>query len=106
MSIQIPNIILNDGLEVPAIGFGTFNLNGNQGVQAIQSAFDVGYRLIDTVYNYDYEGTVGESVRRSTVPRQELIIKSNIPGRFHEYDLAVPTIQESLYRANLDYYDL
>src|SRR5699024_4268647 len=106
MSIQIPNIILNDGLEVPAIGFGTVNLNGNQGVQAIQSAIDVGYRLIDTAYNYENEGTVGEAVRRSTVPREELRITSKLPGRYHKYDLAVPTIQESLYRANLDYYDL
>lgn len=106
MSIQIPNIILNDGLEVPAIGFGTVNLNSNQGVQAIQSAIDVGYRLIDTAYNYENEGTVGEAVRRSTVPREELRITSKLPGRYHKYDLAVPTIQESLYRANLDYYDL
>jgi len=106
MSKQIPKTILNDGLEVPAIGFGTVKLNGNQGAQAIQSAIDVGYRLIDTAYNYENEGTVGEAVRRSTVPREELIITSKLPGRYHEYELAVPTIQESLYRANLDYYDL
>src|SRR5690625_4365180 len=106
MSKHITKTILNDGLEVPAIGFGTVKLNGNQGAQAIQSAIDVGYRLIDTAYNYENEGTVGEAVRRSTVPREELIITSKLPGRYHEYELAVPTIQESLYRANLDYYDL
>ena len=106
MSKQIPEIILNDGLDVPAIGFGTYALNGNAGVQSIESAIDVGYRLIDTAYNYENEGTVGEAVRRSTVPREELRITSKLPGRYHKYDLAVPTIQESLYRANLDYYDL
>src|SRR5690625_4086288 len=106
MSKQIPTTILNDGLEVPTLGFGTYALNGNEGVQAIQSAIDVGYRLIDTAYNYENEGTVGEAVRRSTVPREELRITSKLPGRCHEYEKAVPTIQESLYRANLDYYDL
>src|SRR5690625_5980473 len=106
MSKQIPTTILNDGLEVPTLGFGTYALNGNEGVQAIQSAIDVGYRLIDTAYNYENEGTVGEAVRRSTVTREELRNTSKLPGRYHEYEKAVPTIQESLYRANLDYYDL
>ncbi|GIN40794.1 aldo/keto reductase [Bacillus sp. Gen3] len=106
MSKSIPEITLNDGLVLPAIGFGTYKLNGNEGANAIKSAIDVGYRLIDSAYNYENEGTVGEAVRRSSVPRQELIITSKLPGRYHTYDKAVTTIQESLYRANLDYYDL
>lgn len=106
MSNSIPEITLNDGLTLPAIGFGTYNLNGNEGANAIQSAIDVGYRLIDTAYNYENEGTVGEAVRRSSIPREELRITSKLPGRYQTYDKAVTTIQESLYRANLDYYDL
>ncbi|MCM3455027.1 aldo/keto reductase [Heyndrickxia oleronia] len=106
MSKSIPEITLNDGLVLPTIGFGTYKLNGNEGANAIKSAIDVGYRLIDSAYNYENEGTVGEAVRRSSVPRQELIITSKLPGRYHTYDKAVTTIQESLYRANLDYYDL
>ncbi|WP_339228836.1 aldo/keto reductase [Oceanobacillus sp. FSL K6-2867] len=106
MTTSIPEIRLHDGMNVPAIGFGTYNLNGNPGVNAITSAIDIGYRLIDTAYNYENEGTVGEAVRRSSVPREELRITSKLPGRYHEYDKAVTTIQESLYRANLDYYDL
>lgn len=106
MDKAIPNVMLHDGLDVPAIGFGTYALNGNEGVQSIKNAIDVGYRLIDTAYNYENEGTVGEAVRRSTVPREELRITSKLPGRYHTYDKAVPTIQESLYRANLDYYDI
>ena len=66
----------------------------------------MGYRLIDSAYNYENEGTVGEAVRRSSVPREELRITSKLPGRYQTYDKAVTTIQESLYRANLDYYDL
>lgn len=66
----------------------------------------MGYRLLDSAYNYENEGTLGEAVRRSSVPREELRITSKLPGRYHSYDKAVTTIQESLYRANLDYYDL
>ncbi|GGN51119.1 aldo/keto reductase [Oceanobacillus indicireducens] len=103
---SIPEITLNDGLSIPAIGLGTYKMNGNAGVQSITSAIDNGYRLLDSAYNYENEGTVGEAVRKTGVQRQDLIITSKLPGRYHQYDLAVQTIQESLYRANLDYYDL
>lgn len=106
MGIEIPEITLHDGLRIPAIGFGTYILKGNEGANAIKSAIDLGYRLIDTAYNYENEGAVGEAIRRSTVPRKDLLITSKLPGRYHTYDKAVVTIQESLYRANLDYYDL
>ncbi|AXI08903.1 2,5-diketo-D-gluconic acid reductase [Oceanobacillus zhaokaii] len=106
MSKSVEEITLNDGTSVPVIGFGTYGLNGNAGASAITSAINIGYRLIDTAYNYENEGTVGEAIRRSTASREELRITSKLPGRYHEYDKAVTTIQESLYRANLDYYDL
>lgn len=106
MSISIPEITLNDGVTLPVIGFGTYSLNGNEGADAIKNAIDMGYRLIDTAYNYENEGTVGEAVRRSSIPREELRITSKLPGRYQAYNKAITTIQESLYRANLDYYDL
>ncbi|WLR47342.1 aldo/keto reductase [Halobacillus litoralis] len=106
MSQSIPEIQLNDGLTIPALGFGTYRLNGNRGASAIQSAIDVGYRLIDTAYNYENEATVGEGIRRSHTPRNDLRITSKLPGRYHEYNKAVTAIQESLFRAQLDYYDL
>ena len=97
---------LRDGLTIPKIGFGTYKLNGAHGVQVIDSAIDRGYRLLDTAFNYENEGAVGEAVRRSSVPRSELLISSKLPGRHHIYAEAINTIQESLYRAGLDYYDL
>ncbi|CAM4008244.1 aldo/keto reductase [Lederbergia lenta] len=106
MGKSIPKITLNDGLTLPVIGLGTYGLNGNNGANAIHHAIDIGYRLIDTAYNYENEGTVGEAVRRSSIPREKLRITSKLPGRYQTYDKAVTTIQESLYRANLDYYDL
>ena len=106
MNTIIPEMTLNDGVTIPVIGLGTYTLKGNEGAHAIQSAIHLGYRLIDSAYNYENEGTVGEAVRRSSVPREQLRITSKLPGRYQEYDKAVYTIQESLYRANLDYYDL
>lgn len=103
---SIPEITLHDGLTLPVIGLGTYNLRGNEGVNAITSAIDAGYRLIDTAYNYENEGAVGEAVRRSSVPREKLRITSKLPGRYHAYDKAVQAVQESLFRANLDYYDV
>ncbi|RYM02191.1 aldo/keto reductase [Sporolactobacillus sp. THM7-7] len=102
----IPEITLNDGLTVPAIGFGTYKLNGAAGVNAMVSAIDAGYRLLDSAFNYENEGALGEAVRRSSVPREKLRITSKLPGRHHTYDEALATIQESLFRARLDYYDL
>ncbi|GAF41538.1 oxidoreductase [Agrilactobacillus composti DSM 18527 = JCM 14202] len=97
---------LSDGLVVPKVGFGTYKLNGAQGVNAITSALDVGYRLLDTAVNYENEGTVGQAIARSSVPREKILVSSKLPGRRQHYDDAIATIEESLYRSGLDYFDL
>lgn len=106
MNQKIPELTLNDGLKVPAIGLGTYSLKGEEGVKAMAAAMDAGYRLIDSAFNYENEGAVGKAIRRSSVPREELLICSKLPGRRHAYKEALATIEESLYRADLDYYDL
>lgn len=93
-------------IKLPPIGFGTVHLDGATGVEAMTSAIHTGYRLIDTAYNYENEGAVGVALRESDVPREELIVTSKLPGRFHQFDLARPRIEESLYRLSLDYIDL
>lgn len=102
---SLPNVELNDGTTLPAIGLGTVHIQGAQGVQSVLSAIDVGYRLIDTSTNYMNEGMVGEAIRQSSVPREELIINSKLPGAAHDYDKAIKMIQESLYRLGIDYFD-
>lgn len=97
---------LRDGLVVPKVGFGTYKLNGLEGVNTMVQALSNGYRLLDSAFNYENEGAVGEAIRRSEVPRSEIIVASKLPGRHHAYDEAITTIQESLLRAGLDYYDL
>ncbi|AIQ44649.1 2,5-diketo-D-gluconic acid reductase [Paenibacillus sp. FSL R7-0273] len=106
MNQHISEKVLNDGLKIPAIGFGTAFLKGTDGVKAITGAIETGYRLIDSAFNYENEGAVGQAVRKSGLPREELRITSKLPGRHHAYKEALETIEESLYRAGLDYYDL
>ncbi|GKU83559.1 aldo/keto reductase [Niallia sp. NCCP-28] len=106
MNTSIPEITLNDGLTLPAVGLGTYDLRGAAGVQAMTSAIDMGYRLLDSAFNYENEGAVGEAIRRSSVSRNQLLVTSKLPGRHQKYENAIYTIQESLYRSKLDYYDL
>jgi 2,5-diketo-D-gluconate reductase A len=104
--MAIPEYQLNDGTTLPAIGFGTYPLTGGDGVAAISSAIEAGYRLLDTAVNYDNEGEVGAAIRHSGVPREELRVASKIPGRHHGYDDAVRSTHESLDRLGLEYLDL
>ena len=100
-------VSLSDGFTIPRIGFGTYKLNGCSGAQAISSALTVGYRLIDTAYNYQNEGTVGRGIKASMVPRNELFIQSKLPGKYYADEQAtIALVQESLYRTGLDYFDL
>lgn len=97
---------LADGLVLPKIGFGTYGLTGTKGVNAVLSALDVGYRLLDTAVNYENEGVIGAAIKRSAVPRSQIIVSSKLPGRHQHYDEAIATIEESLFRTGLDYFDL
>ncbi|EHN59806.1 aldo/keto reductase [Oenococcus kitaharae] len=100
------NYVLSDGLRLPKVGFGTYLLNGAQGVNTIVSGIQTGYRLLDSAFNYENEGALGRAVKRAGVNRSDLIITSKLPGRHYGFQDAISTIQESLYRAGLDYYDL
>jgi diketogulonate reductase-like aldo/keto reductase len=93
-------------ITLPAIGFGTGGLSGAAGVDAVTRALDVGYRLLDSAVNYENEGAVGRAVRQSSVPREEVVVTSKLPGRRHGYDAAIATVEESLYRTGLDHLDL
>jgi diketogulonate reductase-like aldo/keto reductase len=96
----------SNALVLPAIGLGTYSLDGEAGVHAMAEAIDAGYRLLDSAVNYENEGAVGAAVRRAGVTRGELIVTSKLPGRHHRYDAALTTIEESVMRMGLDYLDL
>jgi 2,5-diketo-D-gluconate reductase A len=104
--MTIPTYTLNDDTTLPAIGYGTAGLRGEDAVTATTSALEAGYRLIDTAVNYENESEVGEALRRSGIPREELRVTSKIPGRHHAYDDAIASTRESLERLGLDHLDL
>ncbi|MEZ7196327.1 aldo/keto reductase [Pseudodesulfovibrio karagichevae] len=104
--IAIPDITLNDGRTMPALGLGTYRLNGSAGVEALVRGVEAGYRLLDSAFNYENEGALGRAVRRASVPREELFLVSKLPGRHQRREEALRTVEESLYRAGLDYWDL
>ncbi|HEY9308963.1 MAG TPA: aldo/keto reductase [Microbacterium sp.] len=102
----IPTVILNDGAWFPELGLGTYNLRGEEGIEAMVAAIDSGYRLLDTAVNYENEREVGEAVRRSGVDREKLLVTSKIPGRHHGRQEAMDSIKGSLDVLGLDRIDL
>lgn len=97
-------------LELPVIGFGTYKLKGTQGKEAVTGAIELGYRLIDSAYNYENEGTVGAGIRAAvdagTISREDIVYTSKLPGRYHERELALEAVEESYYRSNIGPIDL
>lgn len=98
--------VLNDGEELPAVGFGSFGMRGEIGIATIVEAIRNGYRLIDTAEGYGNEQEVGEAVRRSGVPRDDLRVTTKINGHGHGYDAARRSIEESRRRIGVDRIDL
>lgn len=103
---DISTYVLNDGHQLPAVGFGTYPLTGEDGTAAIVRALEAGYRLLDTAVNYDNETEVGEAIRRSGLPRDQVQVASKIPGRHHGYDDAIASVRASLDRLGVDRTDL
>lgn len=106
MTKAAPALTLNDGCVLPALGFGTYPMRGEEGAEAIASAIRTGYRSIDTAFNYDNEGAVGEGIRRAGVPREELFVTSKLPGRYQGEESTVAAVRESLWRLGTEYLDL
>ncbi|MCI1699015.1 aldo/keto reductase [Liquorilactobacillus nagelii] len=104
--MSIPTIELNDGHLLPAIGLGTYQIRGGKGIDQVLSAINDGYRLLDTSTNYDSEGIVGEAIRRSGIPRSNFFVTTKLPGKYHHFDDTLMSIQESLCRMGLKYFDL
>ena len=97
---------LKDGTTLPAVGFGTYPLKGEEGVTALVSALEVGYRYLDSAVNYENETEVGEALRRSGVPREEVVLATKVPGRFHERELALRSLADSAQRLGVERIDV
>ena len=105
-ALSVPTLTLNDGTAFPAVGLGTYKLNGDEGTAAVKSALDTGYRLLDTALNYENEGAVGRAVRETDVPRGEILVTSKLPGRHHGYEETLQSFEETRTNLGLDHVDL
>jgi 2,5-diketo-D-gluconate reductase A len=103
---KTPFVNLHNGINMPAIGFGVFQIPAEQTEQAVYDALSVGYRHIDTAASYQNEETVGRAIKRSGIPRDELFITSKIWVKDVNYEGAKKAYQRSLDKLQLDYLDL
>lgn len=100
-------VILNNGIEMPILGFGVFQIQEeNECEQAVYDAIMAGYRLIDTAASYLNEEAVGRAIKRSGVPRAELFITTKLWVQDTGYENTKKAFEKSLNRLQLDYLDL
>ncbi|MFT4259746.1 aldo/keto reductase [Microbacterium sp.] len=99
-------LIAHNGFRLPAIGLGTYALRGDAGADAVTTAIDGGYRLVDSAFNYENEGAVGRGVAASAVGRDEIVVTTKIPGRHHPREKARTSIEESRARLGVEVVDL
>ncbi len=103
-NFETKTVMLNSGYEVPIYGIGTYSLTGETCVESITAALNSGVRLIDTAYMYHNEESVGEAVRNSGIPREEIFIITKLyPNQFSNPEEA---IEEALNKLDTTYIDM
>lgn len=99
--------VLNNGVKIPCVGFGTWQApNGDVAVAAVKEALALGYRHIDTAAAYGNEESVGKAVRESGIPRNEIFVTSKLQNFDHGYEATRKAFLASLGRLGMEYMDL
>lgn len=91
---------------IPQLGVGTYGRTGDEGIQAILAAIEIGYRHIDTAQSYDTEGNVGEAIRRSGLPRSDFFVTTKVADTNLAKADFLPSVEKSLDTLGLDQVDL
>lgn len=105
--IKIPKVKLNNGIEMPQLGYGVFQIpDANEAEKAVKNALDVGYRLIDTATAYQNETAVGKAIKESGINREDIFVTSKLWVSDFTYERAKKGIDASLQRLGTDYLDL
>jgi len=102
----VPNLTLNDGNTIPQLGFGVFQVPPEDTAKITGQAFEAGYRHIDTAQMYGNEAGVGEAIKTSGIPREELFVTSKLNNGFHRPDDARKAFERTLQALELDQIDL
>ncbi len=103
---SIENIILNNGVKMPILGFGTYGLSDSVCERSVADAISLGYRLLDTAMIYGNEVSVGAGIRLSGIKREELFVTSKVWVEDSGYDKTLKAFETSLNKLGLDYLDL
>lgn len=98
--------VLNDGTKLPHVGLGTYPLLHDEAERAVNSALEMGYRLIDTAVNYGNEASIGVAIANSFIPRSQIRVVTKLPGRDHGYEETFASFESSRKRLALDYVDI
>ncbi|MFL5620970.1 MAG: aldo/keto reductase [Gemmatimonadaceae bacterium] len=101
-----PHITLNNGVELPALGLGVFQSQPDETVGAVEAAIATGYRLIDTAAAYANEREVGEGIRRSGIPRDEIFIETKVWISDYGYDATLHAFDKSVRKLGVEQLDL
>lgn len=97
---------LNNAIDIPAIGLGTWLIDNKQVSEVIKNAIKLGYRHIDTAQAYENEEGVGIGIKECGIPRKELFITTKVRAEYKTYEEAMKSIEESLNKLGLEYIDL
>jgi len=103
---QVPLISLNDGNSIPQLGLGVWQVDPGITARVVRDAIDVGFRMIDTAEGYDNEAGVGEGIRTSGVPRDELFITSKLRNGGHQRDAALKSFDATMKALRLEQLDM
>ncbi|KRN01492.1 oxidoreductase [Levilactobacillus senmaizukei DSM 21775 = NBRC 103853] len=104
---SVPTITLNNGVDMPQLGFGVFQVPDLDDCEAaVLAALRAGYRLLDTATAYQNEAAVGRAIKKSGIPREEIFVTSKLWVSDFTYERAQRGIEASLDRLGLDYLDL
>ncbi|WP_308048423.1 aldo/keto reductase [Streptomyces sp. TRM72054] len=106
MSSKVPPIILNNGVEMPQLGFGVWQVPDDEAEQAVATALEAGYRSIDTAAIYGNEEGTGKAIAASGLPREELFVTTKLWNSDQGYDSTLRAFDVSLGKLGLDYVDL
>ena len=105
-SISVPTITLNNGVEIPQLGFGVFQIPPEDTKQATLTALEAGYRHIDTAEMYGNEREVGEAVRESGIDRDEIFVTSKLNNGYHAPEAAAKAFEDTLSALDIGHLDL
>ncbi|MFE7615931.1 aldo/keto reductase [Streptomyces sp. NPDC057496] len=103
---QVPSITLNNGVEMPQLGYGVWQVPDDEAEKAVATAIESGYRSIDTAAIYENERGTGKAVAASGVPREELFVTTKLWNGDQGHDATLRAFDASLDRLGLDYVDL